>query len=336
MKKRSQPRVQELAREYSAGLPEPLFRTVMGAAWLGKAEDLLPRIPDESVNLIFTSPPYALHFKKEYGNADQHRYVEWLLGYARHLRRLLREDGSLVINIGGSWQPGNPVRSLCHFEILLELVRQHGFHLAQEFYWYNPAKLPAPAEWVTVRRIRVKDAVECLWWMSKTPRPKADNRRILAPYSADMKRLLKRGYRAKERPSGHRITHKFTEQEGSIPPNLLTLGNNDSNGYYLRRCSEAGLKPHPARFPVQLPEHFIKFLTDDNDVVLDPFAGSCTTGQAAERLRRRWLCFETRSAYLEGAKFRFETGGLHEPVTDNSQANGTERRRGPRQAELRL
>jgi DNA modification methylase len=121
-----------------------------------------------------------------------------------------------------------------------------------------------------------------------------------------MKRLLKRGYRAKDRPSGHKITHKFTEQGGAIPPNLLTLGNNDANGYYLSRCAEEKTKPHPARFPVQLPEFFIGFLTSEGDLVLDPFAGSCTTGEAAERLSRKWIGFERVAEYLDGARFRFE------------------------------
>ncbi len=227
--------------------------------------------------------------------------MDWFLGFASELRRVLKPDGSLVINIGGSWRPGHPVRALCHFEVLIRLVREHGFHLAQEFFWHNPAKLPAPAEWVTVRRIRVKDSVEALWWLSKSTQPKADNRQVLTEYSADMKRLLKRGYRAKERPSGHKITHKFTEQGGAIPPNLLTLGNNDANGYYLTRCAEEKIKPHPARFPVQLPDFFIKFLTEEGDLVLDPFAGSCTTGEAAERLSRRWIGFEPVPDYLDGA-----------------------------------
>jgi len=327
MKRRPSQLLREEVAPYATSLPEPYFRTTLGAAWLGKAEDLIARLPSESVGLVFTSPPYALHFKKEYGNADQTEYVEWLLGYATELRRVLKPDGSLVLNLGGSWQPGHPVRSLCHFEVLVRFVREHGFHLAQEFFWYNPAKLPAPAEWVTVRRIRVKDAVECLWWLSKSTQPKADNRRILAPYSEDMKRLLKRGYRPKERPSGHRITAKFTEQGGAIPPNVLTLGNNDSNGYYLTRCAETGVKAHPARFPVQMPEHFIKFLTDEGDLVIDPFAGSCTTGWAAERLHRRWMAFEMHRSYLDGAKFRFEPGaiGVSEDAGSDSSPRFTAR-----------
>ncbi|HEV2391455.1 MAG TPA: site-specific DNA-methyltransferase [Verrucomicrobiae bacterium] len=303
-------KLREEPKAYGARLPEAHFSTSRGAAYCGKAEELLPGVPDDSVNLIFTSPPYALHFKKDYGNVDQDQYVDWFLGFASEFKRVLKPDGSLVINIGGSWRPGHPVRALCHFEVLIRLVREHGFHLAQEFFWHNPAKLPAPAEWVTVRRIRVKDSVEALWWLSKSTQPKADNRKILTEYSEDMKRLLKRGYRAKERPSGHKITNKFTAHGGAIPPNLLTLGNNDANGYYLTRCAEEKIKPHPARFPVQLPEFFIKFLTVEGDLVLDPFAGSCTTGEAAERLDRRWMAFEPVLDYLLGAQFRFEKTDL--------------------------
>jgi site-specific DNA-methyltransferase (cytosine-N4-specific) len=103
-----------------------------------------------------------------------------------------------------------------------------------------------------------------------------------------MKRLLVRGYRAKERPSSHKITNKFTDKGGSIPSNMIERGNNESNSDYIRLCGERGLKPHPARFPAALPEFFIKFLTDPDDLVLDPFAGSNMSGSVAEGLRRRW------------------------------------------------
>ncbi|MCC6156860.1 MAG: site-specific DNA-methyltransferase [Deltaproteobacteria bacterium] len=284
----------------------PHFRSGRGAAYLGDARDLLAKVPANSVDLLLTSPPYALHFKKEYGNVDQDRYVEWLLEFAPDIRRVLKPTGSFVLNIGGSWTPGAPTRSLCHFEIALRLVKECRFHLAQEFFWYNPAKLPAPAEWVNVRKIRVKDSVECVWWFSKEPFPKADNQAVLQPYSPDMLRLLKNGYRAKTRPSGHVITSKFVDRGGSIPGNLLTIGNNDANSRYFVRCDETGNKPHPARFPPQLPAFFIRFLTDRDDLVLDPFAGSCTTGEVAENLGRRWIAFERSAEYLETAKFRFE------------------------------
>lgn len=285
----------------------PFYATDLGAAYLGDSRALLGELPDESVNLVVTSPPFALHFKKEYGNVEKHEYVPWFLEFARAVRRVLRDDGSFVIDIGGSWEAGRPTRSLYQFKLLIALVEEAGLHLAQEFFWFNPGKMPAPAEWVTVRRIRVKDSVNYVWWLSKTSSPKADNRKVVVPYSPDMERLIKRGYKAKQRPSGHHITPKWNRDlGGAICSNLFTCGNNDSNGAYLKRCEEADIKPHPARFPSQLPEFFINFLTDPGDVVLDIFAGSNTTGAVAERLRRRWLAFESRQDYLVGSKFRFE------------------------------
>ena len=210
--------------------------------------------------------------------------------------------------------PGQPTRSLYHFELLIALCRKVGFHLAQEFFWYNPAKLPSPAEWVNVRKIRVKDAVECVWWLSKTPNPKASNQKVLQDYSPDMRRLLERGYRAKVRPSGHIITKKFKDNGGSIPANIIICGNNDANGHYLERCKETGHKPHPARFPVQLPLFFIRFLTDTGDLVIDPFAGSNTTGEACEVESRRWIAVERNSEYLETSRFRFEPENMVVPL----------------------
>lgn len=285
---------------------KPYFHTDLGAAFLGDSSELLQTIPDETIDLVLTSPPYALHFKKEYGNVDQGEYVDWLLSFAPVIRRILKPTGSFVLNIGGSWTPGQPTRALCHLEVAVRMVREHGFHLAQEFFWYNPAKLPAPAEWVNVRRIRVKDSVEYIWWFSKDPFPKANNQEVLQPYSPDMLRLLQRGYRAKVRPSGHNITSKFTDKGGSIPGNILIMGNNDANSRYFVRCEETGVKPHPARFPPQLPAFFISFLTEPSDVVLDPFAGSCTTGEVAENLGRFWMGIDRERDYLEGARYRFE------------------------------
>ncbi len=263
-----------------------------------------------------TSPPYALHFKKEYGNAPQDQYLDWFRPFAEGIRRVLRDDGSFVIDIGGSYQRGVPQRSLYHFKLLIMLCEEYGFHLAQEFYWYNPAKMPAPAEWVTVRRIRVRDSVNCLWWLSKTQFPKADNRKVLQEYSADMIRLIKRGYTAKRRPSGHVITEKWSaDHGGSIPPNLLQFGNNDSNGAYLKACSKAGVDPHPARYPPSIPGFFIRFLTDPGDLVLDPFAGSNTTGYVADALGRRWLAFELEEKYVLGGRLRFEVHAQPPPAS---------------------
>jgi site-specific DNA-methyltransferase (cytosine-N4-specific) len=299
-------------------LPEraPFYTTRLGAAYLGDSREAMSHIPTGSINLAFTSPPYALHFKKEYGNVDKADYVEWFLGFAREIFRVLADDGSFVLNIGGSYNPKTPTRSLYHFKLLIRLVEDLGFHLAQECFWYNPAKMPVPAEWVTVRRQRIRDSVEYVWWLSKKPFPKANNRQVLRPYSKDMLRLAERGVRSTVRPSGHAIRSSFDKigNGGSIPPNvvegeipadMLTFGNNAANDIYTKRCKEAGIKIHPARFPAALPEFFVKLLTDKGDVVLDPFAGSNTTGSVAEQLDRRWLTVEIVEEYLTASRYRF-------------------------------
>ncbi len=294
----------------------PFYGTPYGDAYLADSLGLLEALPDYSINLVLTSPPYALHFKKEYGNVEKADYVDWFVKFAKEIFRVLSDDGSFVLNIGGSYNKGVPTRSVYHYKLLIALVEEVGFHLAQECFWYNPAKMPMPAEWVTVRRIRVRDSVEHVWWLSKTPWPKANNRNVLKPYSPDMIRLNQKGVRTTVRPSGHNIKSSFDKVNagGSIPPNvieedvptdLLRFGNNAANDAYTQACKAANLKIHPARFPAALPEFFIKLLTEDLDVVLDPFAGSNTTGAVAESLGRRWIAIDNVEPYLEGSKFRF-------------------------------
>jgi DNA modification methylase len=285
----------------------PYYRTEQGEAYLGDSLHLLKELPQHSVNLIVTSPPFALTRKKEYGNKNADEYVDWFLDFAREFHRILTDNGSLVVDLGGAYLPGTPVRAIYQFELLVRLCKELGFFLAQEFYHYNPSRLPAPAEWVNVRRIRVKDSVNVVWWLSVSEWPKADNRRVLKPYSESMRQLLENGYKAKKRPSGWDISDKFSKDNaGAIPPNLLSLANTESNSAYLRRCNEAGIKSHPARFPVDFARFFIDFLTDVGDVVLDPFAGSNSTGQAAEMAMRQWLAFEIDETYVKGSMFRFQ------------------------------
>ena len=256
-----------------------------------------------------TSPPFALLRQKEYGNKDEHEYIDWLAEFAVLIRRKLREDGSFVLDLGGAYQKGVPTRSLYNFRIPIRFCDDLGFFLAEDFYWFNPAKLPSPIEWVNKRKIRAKDAVNTVWWFSKTQWPKADVTKVLAPYSERMKKLLKDPesfYSPKVRPSGHDIGKGFgTDNGGALPSNLLQYPNTDSNGGYLRGCKTVGIKGHPARFPSKLPEFFIKYLTEPGDLVVDIFAGSNTTGQVAESLGRRWMAFEMSREYLAASAFRF-------------------------------
>ena len=285
------------------------YTTGHGTAYCGDSLHLLDALPNDSVNLVLTSPPFALQRKKEYGNKDQTEYLDWLTEFARKVYRVLVNDGSFVLDLGGAYEKGTPTRSLYNFRVPIRFCDDLGYFLAEDFYWYNPSKLPSPIEWVNKRKIRAKDSVNTVWWFSKSEWPKADVSRVLTEYSDRMKKLLQDPdgfYTPKVRPSGHDIGAAFAKDNGgAIPSNLLQIANTESNGQYLDGCKAVGAKQHPARFPAKLPEFFIRFLTDPGDLVLDIFAGSNTTGAVAETLDRNWLAFEESREYLAASSFRF-------------------------------
>jgi DNA modification methylase len=322
-------------------LPRPSYATEFGAAYCGDSHDLLAKLPNGSVNLVVTSPPFALLREKEYGNEHQSTYIDWLAKFAALVRDKLADDGSFVLDLGGAYQRGVPTRSLYNFRVAIRLCDDVGFHLAEDFYWFNPSKLPSPIEWVNKRKLRAKDSVNTVWWFGKTAWPKADVTKVLTEYSPRMQKLLEDPeafYTPKKRPSGHDVSAGFAKRNaGAIPSNLLQIPNSESNGLYLRGCKTVDAKSHPARFPAKLPEFFIRFLTDPGDLVVDIFAGSNTTGQVAESEQRRWLAFEKEIEYVAPSAFRFVEGAdddelrqLHETVlrggTGRPQEIGTIRR----------
>lgn len=301
-----------------------VYSTEYGVQLCADSQAAMELLPSESVDLIITSPPFPLLRKKSYGNLDQAEYVDWLVEFGRAARRILKSTGSFVIDLGGTYQKGRPVRSLYNYRVLLEFCDNLGYHLAEEFFWYNPCKLPSPIEWVNKRKIRAKDAVNTVWWLSKTEFPKADITKVLVPYSDRMIRLLqnpRKYYTPKERPSGHDIGDSFRRiNEGAIPSNLITIPNTESNSHYLRACRALGQAPHPARFPANLPRFFIQFLTDPGDIVLDIFSGSNTTGMVAESLERKWISIEQDPGFAVLSAVRFMEGWPFDVIRDTYEA----------------
>jgi site-specific DNA-methyltransferase (cytosine-N4-specific) len=299
--------------EPPAATPKVAYRTHRGLMYRGRAEEVLLSPVAKSfrrkVNLIFTSPPFPLNRKKRYGNEQGEAYIAWLTRFAPLFREFLAPNGSIVIEMGNAWEAGRPVMSTLALESLLAFLRAGEFNLCQQFICYNPTRLPTPAQWVNVERVRVKDSYTHLWWMSPSEKPRADNRQILKPYSKSMLKLLETGkYNAGRRPSEHHIGKKsfLTNNAGAIPSNVLTFTNTSASDPYLRFCRENDLSPHPARMPVGLPEFFIKFLTKSRGLVLDPFAGSNTTGAVADRNKRRWISIEANEDYVNASRGRFE------------------------------
>jgi len=291
---------------------KPAYSTAHGAAYCGDSSELLHsgigrRIRGKA-SLILTSPPYPLNRQKAYGNKQGQSYLDWLATFGPIFHELLAEDGSLVVELGNTWNRGQPTMSTLPLRALMRLQESADFYLCQQFIWHNPARLPSPAQWVTVERIRLKDSHTHVWWMSPSPTPKANNRNVLTEYSAAMKSLLKSGrYNSGARPSEHVISDRgfVSNNQGAIPGSVLSYANTGANSGYHKYCKSIGVKPHPARMPPSLAEFFINFLTEPGDLVVDPFAGSNTTGATAEQLGRRWVSIEKREDYVAGSKGRF-------------------------------
>lgn len=295
-------------KEAAPGVVVTVFVTGNGVALFGRCEDAVGYLDDGSVQLLLTSPPYPLLREKQYGNVSAAQYVDWFLRIAEAWSRKLTTDGSIALNLMDVWTPGRPALSLYQERLLVKLEESLGLKLQQRFFWNNPSKLPAPAEWVTVRRVRVKPTVEQVYWLSPHEHPHADNRQVLLPYSESMKkRIAQGGERGALRPSGHQLAPGAfnADHGGAIPGTLITAANTESNSDYVQQCKAAGLPVHPARFPAALAEFFIRLLTRAGDLIFDPFGGSGTTGAVAERLGRFWVTSETVLDYVQGMKLRF-------------------------------
>jgi len=318
------------------------YETNLGKYVVGNSTRLLAgKIGKELANkvqLILTSPPFPLNNKKRYGNKQGTDYREWFTHLAEVFAPLLTDTGSIVIELGNAWEPGRPVQSVLPLESLLAFVnnKKAGLRLCQQFICYNPSRL---------NRIRAIDSYTNIWWMSKNDFPKADNRRVLRPYSASMKSLLKkRSYNSGKRPSEHQIspegflkdnggsiTHNLLELEQIDPnreprlPNVFSIANTTSNDFFTRTCRERNIPLHPARMPSELAAFFIKFLTEEGDLVFDPFAGSNTTGFAAEFLRRKWIAIEIDKSYASQSAVRFEDPLIDTHITYPEAKNGNDR-----------
>jgi DNA modification methylase len=301
----------KLLRNARPGVVVTVFETALGTCLWAEAEAAAAVIDDGSVQLCITSPPYCLVRKKGYaGELTSQEQVAWLTRFFAIVKRKLCEDGSLFLDVADVWQPGEPVTDPWTDRLVLALIDQLGYRLAEKLYWHNPGKVPGPAEWVTIRRERVTQSIESLFWMSRSPHPYANNRSVLRPYSASMRRLLAAGgEEGAKRPSGHVLAAGAFGRDngGAIPHSLIVAPNTSSNDSYQRYCREHGLPAHPARFPEALPEFAIKLASRENDLVWDPFGGSLTTAAVAERLGRRWISGDKSLAYTLGGMGRFPT-----------------------------
>ena len=292
--------------------PQLAYKTKLGSAYQASIEDFLEsRFALDlkgKVQLVFTSPPFPLASPKSYGNQNGTVYVEWLYGIVNRLKPLLKPSGSIVIEIGNSWDKGSPTMSTIPLETLIKIGSESDLHICQQFICNNPNRLPSPIVYVNKERIRVKDSFTHVWWYGKKERPYSNNRSVLREYSPAMKRLLHtQNYNHGMRPSEHMIGEKsfLKNNGGAIPSNVLEFGGSSVSKSYRDWCRVNGYKQHPAKMAEGLASFFIKFLTKESDLVFDPFGGSNTTGSMAENLGRKWATVERDHEYLLGSIGRF-------------------------------
>lgn len=246
---------------------------------------VLPKLPDASVDLIVTSPPYADSRKKTYAGIHPDRYVEWFLPIAGELRRVLKDEGSFVLNIKEKVVEGE--RHTYVIELILALKKQ-GWLWTEEYMWHK--KNCAPGKWPN----RFRDSWERCLHFTKQKKFKMNQEAVMVRTGDWSKTRLKK--------LSENDSRRFNSQAGS------GFGKNIANWLgremayptnVLHLATECGNKNHSAAFPKELPSWFIKLFTDENDVVLDPFTGSGTTGVAALELLRRFVGIELKDEYYK-------------------------------------
>ncbi len=254
----------------------------------GDCRDILPTLPDESVDLIVTSPPYADRRKHTYGGISPEEYVKWFLPIAAELYRVLKPEGSFVLNIKERVIDGE--RGTYVMELVLAM-RQQGWFWIEEYCWHK--KNSYPGKWPN----RFRDAWEHCYHFTKQKRFKMYQEAVMVPMGTwaekRLKKLTKNDIVRDESRSqsgfGKRVAN-WIGREKVYPTNVLHLATEVTN------------KNHSAVFPIELPMWFIKLFTQEGDIVLDPFMGSGTTARAAERLKRRYIGIEIKEEYVNLAQ----------------------------------
>lgn len=287
-----------------------MYTTEYGEYHYGDTLDLLNHIDDGSVQLLLTSPPFPqVKERNDYLNPNPNTYVDWLLNIVKQYLSKLTKTGSIVIELGHVYNHRQPTLNIYNYEFIYRAVKELNLHLCFQFFFYNPSSLPSPTAYCNRMRIRPKNSVSLMPWLSLTPKPYADTNSVLKPYSKKFKKLLKLDQITAidhNTPSGHYIHNDtWKNNGGSIPTNLLSIPNSDSCDKYLKVCRSLNLKPHSARMPKKLVEFFVKSLTSEQDLVVDPFGGSNTTGFVAQSLNRRWTTIDNNKHFIGTSLFRF-------------------------------
>lgn len=260
----------------------------------------------EPIHLCVTSPPFPLRQQRGYGNVDESQWVDFICHSLEPIVKHLVPGGSIVLNVSNDiFEAKSPARSLYVERMVLALHDRLSLHLMDRWPWINLSKPPGPTFWSCVNRVQLCAGWEPIYWFTNDPfRVRSDNRRVLLPHTDKHLQLMESGGDKRVASYGDgayqlRETSFSARTEGRIPKNVIVRGHRCTDTLAARKAAQAlGLPPHSAMFPTTIPEQAIQFLTEEGDLVVDPFSGSNKTGLAAERSGRRWLACEKVLEYI--------------------------------------
>ncbi|MBL8163509.1 MAG: site-specific DNA-methyltransferase [Anaerolineae bacterium] len=254
----------------------------------GDCRHVLPDIPDNTIDLIVTSPPYADNRKQTYGGIKPDDYVEWFLPIAAELRRVLKPDGTFILNIKEKVVDGE--RHTYVLELILAL-RQQGWLWTEEFIWHK--KNCYPGKWPN----RFRDAWERCLQFNKQKKFNMYQDSVMVPTGDWAKSRLRNLSETDKRRDESRVGSGFGKNISNWVGRALAYPTN-----VLHLATESSNRSHSATFPLDLPKWFIKLFTQEGDLVLDPFMGAGTTALAAHSLGRHYLGIELLPEYIELAE----------------------------------
>ena len=259
----------------------------------GDCEKVLEDIPDNSIDLIFTSPPYADQRNKTYGGIKPSEYVKWFLPKSRQFLRVLKPTGTFILNI--KERVVNGERHIYVIELILKM-REQGWLWTEEFIWHK--KNSYPGKWPN----RFRDSWERLLQFNKERKFNMYQEEVMVPIGNWSKKRLNKLSETDKTRDESRVNSGFGKnisnwlgREKVYPSNVI---------YMATECSN---RNHSATFPETLPTWFIKLFTKPGDTVLDPFIGSGTTAIAAKKLGRNFIGIDIHEEYCNIARNRIYT-----------------------------
>ena len=288
------------------------YSTDLGAAIWGLCNPTFKGL-DAPITLCLTSPPYLLRRGRAYGNVQtESAYIDFICSSLEPVVENLRDGGSICLNISNDcFLPGSPARSLYREKLVIALNERLGLFKMDELIWENPNKAPGPVQWASIERKQLNVGWEPIYWFTNNPEAVlSDNNRVLQPHSESHMKFLCSSHRPEASYSDGAYTKRSNSfrniTEGKIPRNILRFSSNcSSQRQYKQAARSVGLPVHGAPMPLALAKFLIEYLTAKEDLVVDIFAGSGTTGLAAEQSGRRWLMCDGMYEYGAGSMLRF-------------------------------